>query len=59
LNGLNLPRSTVEELLRVDSIGWLNEAEISQNLFKSFGARFPEKLWQEYSKLMDRLNSGG
>ena len=57
LNGLNISRSTVEELLHVDNAEWIKEVQASEPLFRSFGARFPERLWQEYSRMLKRLSS--
>ena len=57
LSALNIPQSTVEDMLRVDKAAWIQEVEASQKLFESFGARFPQKLWQEYSNLLDRLRA--
>jgi phosphoenolpyruvate carboxykinase (GTP) len=55
LKGVNLPEDTIEELLRVDKAAWMDELESSWLFFETLGERVPEKLWQELSKLMDRL----
>jgi len=55
LIGLNLPRSTIEELLQVDKTAWMDEIESSWLFFKTLGERFPNILFQELSKLRERL----
>ena len=55
VEGLNLPKGTMEELLRVDIDGWLEELASAESFFKSFGKRFPERLWREYRDLVFRL----
>jgi phosphoenolpyruvate carboxykinase (GTP) len=57
LDGQNVPRSMIEELLQVDKAGWMEELESSWMFFKSLGEPFPEILWQELSKLMARLRN--
>jgi phosphoenolpyruvate carboxykinase (GTP) len=57
LTGMNLPGNTVEELLRVDERAWMDEIESSWLFFKTLGEQFPDILWQELSKLRDRLRN--
>lgn len=58
LKGLNLKEEIVNELLRVDGNGWLEELEQIKPYFESFGDRFPKRLWQEYDSLVSRLQNG-
>lgn len=53
--GMNIPETTIDELLRVDKVAWMDELESSRLFFESLGEGFPTVLWQELSKLMDRL----
>jgi phosphoenolpyruvate carboxykinase (GTP) len=53
--GLDLPNGTMEELLHVDAKGWLSELSSVESFFKTFGDRFPQRLWQEYRDLVARL----
>jgi phosphoenolpyruvate carboxykinase (GTP) len=55
IEGMNVSETTINELLRVDHAAWMDELEFSWLFFESLGERFPEVLWQELSKLMDRL----
>lgn len=55
MEGINIPETTIDELLRVDKVAWMDELESSRLFFESLGEGFPTVLWQELSKLMDRL----
>jgi len=55
LRGLDIPLSTLQELLRVDPADWVKELEASQTLLESFGERLPSVLWKEYSDLLEEL----
>ena len=55
LDGLDISRSTVEELLRVDASDWLREAEETKSFFAQFGDRLPTELTQEHAQLVQRL----
>jgi phosphoenolpyruvate carboxykinase (GTP) len=57
LDGLNLPKETMEELFRIDGHGWLEELKSSEEFFKTLGDRFPERLWQEHRSLLGRLRA--
>lgn len=57
VDGLDLPDEAMEELLRVDRDGWLHELKSNETYFKSFGERFPQRLWLEYRKLITRLEA--
>lgn len=57
LEGLNVADSTLGELLRVDRVAWMDELESSQLFFESLGEKFPPVLFQELSKLTDRLRT--
>jgi phosphoenolpyruvate carboxykinase (GTP) len=57
LHGLQLSENAIEELLHVDREGWLDELESCEEFFKTFGDRFPQRLWQEYWELITRLRS--
>jgi len=55
LAAMNLPGSIIEELLQVDKTAWMDEIESSWLFFKTLGDQFPDTLWQELSKLRERL----
>jgi phosphoenolpyruvate carboxykinase (GTP) len=55
LDGLNISRSTMEELLRVDADDWRREAEEIQSFFGRFGDRLPGELAREHARLVQRL----
>jgi len=55
LTETNVSQSTIEELLRVDEAGWMNELESASLFFESLGSKFPEILRQEVTKLESRL----
>jgi phosphoenolpyruvate carboxykinase (GTP) len=57
IKGMDIPDSTINELLRVDSQAWMDELESSSLFFQSLGKRFPSALQQELSRLMGRLRA--
>ncbi|MBI2936787.1 MAG: phosphoenolpyruvate carboxykinase (GTP) [Thaumarchaeota archaeon] len=57
LKGLKISPEALEDLLRVDSKGWLKELEDIRVFLNSLGERVPEEMWREFSKLESRLNS--
>jgi phosphoenolpyruvate carboxykinase (GTP) len=54
LDGLSLSKDTVDELLRVDSSDWANEAEATGTFFARFGDRLPPELREEHESLLRR-----
>ncbi|MGC8744396.1 MAG: phosphoenolpyruvate carboxykinase (GTP) [Verrucomicrobiia bacterium] len=56
LNGLDLPPSTIEELLKVDIDGWKQEVQSIEEYFKTFGDKLPPALKEQAEKLKNRLN---
>jgi phosphoenolpyruvate carboxykinase (GTP) len=57
LDGLDISREAVDELLRVDSGDWLREAEETRTFLARFGDRLPRELMQEHDRLVQRLGS--
>jgi phosphoenolpyruvate carboxykinase (GTP) len=55
--GLGLPASTFEELLRIDRADWQNEIASQRNFFEQFGSRMPPEIQEEHKALGRRLNS--
>jgi len=53
--GLDIDESTIEELLAVDATSWRTEAGEIGAYLESYGARLPEGLRNEVSKLKQRL----
>jgi phosphoenolpyruvate carboxykinase (GTP) len=55
LDGLDVSRDTMNELLRVEPADWAKEhAEVGE-FFKKFGNRLPEKITEEHNKLGERI----
>jgi phosphoenolpyruvate carboxykinase (GTP) len=55
LEGLNISRSTMEELLSVDPDDWRREAEETKSFFAQFGDRLPAELTKEHAALTKRV----
>jgi len=55
LEGLDLSRSALAELLDVDVAGWLPEIEAIGEYLASFGARTPPRLEAERRRILDAL----
>jgi phosphoenolpyruvate carboxykinase (GTP) len=54
--GLDLPASTLEELLRIDRADWENEIASQHKFFEQFGARLPPEIQDEHQALARRLS---
>jgi phosphoenolpyruvate carboxykinase (GTP) len=54
LDGLNLSRESLEELLRVDPTDWAEETETSGDFLTRFGDRLPAELREEHESLVRR-----
>ncbi|MGA8269623.1 MAG: phosphoenolpyruvate carboxykinase (GTP) [Candidatus Acidiferrales bacterium] len=52
LDGLNISRETLDELLHVDPIDWNSETESSGAFLAKFGDRLPPELREEHETLM-------
>jgi phosphoenolpyruvate carboxykinase (GTP) len=55
LMGLTVQPAAMEELLRVDIDGWLDEVPLIREHFENFGDRLPDELNQELNLLEERL----
>jgi phosphoenolpyruvate carboxykinase (GTP) len=55
LDGLEVTRATIEELLRVDPADWTKEHADTGKFFQEFGARLPEGIREEHKRLGERL----
>jgi phosphoenolpyruvate carboxykinase (GTP) len=53
--GLNLPESTLEELLRVNRADWEDEIASQRKFFAQFGERLPQEIRHEHEQLAQRL----
>jgi phosphoenolpyruvate carboxykinase (GTP) len=58
LEGLDLPRPTLEAALRVDRDEWTAELKDMDVFFRKFGDRLPAELWDEHKRLGFRLQEG-
>jgi phosphoenolpyruvate carboxykinase (GTP) len=54
--GLDLPASTMEELLRIDRSDWENEVASQRKFFESFGSRLPQEIQAEHEALAQRFS---
>jgi phosphoenolpyruvate carboxykinase (GTP) len=57
LDGLNISKETVDELMRVDPEDWEQELVDTKEFFQKFGDRLPGELRVEHEKLTRRLGS--
>jgi phosphoenolpyruvate carboxykinase (GTP) len=57
--GLDLPTSTLEELLRIDRADWQQEVASQRKFFEQFGSRLPPEIQQEHEALAQRLTQVG
>jgi len=55
LDGLNISRTTMEELLRVDPADWTSELDDTRKFFEKFGKRLPPELLAEHAGLAQRF----
>lgn len=56
LSGLNLSAESLNELLRVNKIEWLHEANELADYYHVFGNRLPKEMETELTELKKRLN---
>jgi phosphoenolpyruvate carboxykinase (GTP) len=57
LDGLDVSRDTMNDLLHVDSADWTKEHADTGTFFQKFGSRLPEKIRDEHERLGKRLQS--
>ena len=57
LTGLDVSRTTLEDLLAVDRGGWLEAAAAQQQFLEQFGERLPREMRDEQAALVKRLRS--
>jgi len=55
LQGLNVTRENVKELLRVDTAAWKQEIPKMEKFFAQFGDRLPKRLQNQFEQLSKRL----
>lgn len=55
MTGIDLPRSSMEKLLRIDKNDWLKELESQKEFFNIFGKDLPKELLDEWQALKNRL----
>jgi len=55
LDGLDISRGTMKELLRVDPADWIAEHSDTGNFFQKFGDRLPGEIREEHYNLGQRL----
>jgi phosphoenolpyruvate carboxykinase (GTP) len=55
LDGINVSRETMNELLRVEPADWAAEHADVGDFFKKFGDRLPEEISEEHDRLGERL----
>ncbi|RDS83447.1 phosphoenolpyruvate carboxykinase (GTP) [Dyella psychrodurans] len=57
LDGLNLPRETLAELLHIDTAGWQAELHAIGEYLDSFNPRLPARLLQEQQRVAQALDT--
>jgi phosphoenolpyruvate carboxykinase (GTP) len=57
LSGIRLSDEAIETLLGVDLGVWAEEADLIPAHYERFGARLPQKLWDQYAALIERLGA--
>ena len=57
LTGLDVSRTTLEDLLAVDRGGWLEAAAAQQQFLEQFGEHLPHEIHDEQAALVKRLRS--
>ncbi len=57
LSGLAIAPEALETLLGVELDVWEEEAALIPAHYERFGGRLPQRLWDEYAALLDRLGS--
>ena len=57
LDGINVSRETMNELLRVETADWAKEHADVGEFFKNFGDRLPEEIREEHNRLGERLQA--
>jgi phosphoenolpyruvate carboxykinase (GTP) len=57
LIGLNIAAQDLETLLSVDLDVWAEEAALIPPHYEKFGARLPQRLWDEHAALVRRLDA--
>ena len=55
LDGLDISREAMEELLRVNPVDWVAETEETGVFFEKFGDRLPGELREQHAQLAGRL----
>jgi len=55
LDGLNISRGAIDELLKVDPNDWAEELDATGKFFDKFGKRLPEEIRTEHDALAERL----
>ena len=55
LDGINVPRETMNELLRVETADWTKEHADTGDFLKKFGDRLPKEIREEHNRLGERL----
>jgi len=55
LDGLDIDKQTVEDLLKIDKDLWIEEAKASAEFLSQFGDKLPREMLEENKKLLERL----
>ncbi|MEG0664488.1 MAG: phosphoenolpyruvate carboxykinase (GTP), partial [Clostridia bacterium] len=56
IDGLNISKAVLEDLLSVDKTLWTKEADEIEDFYKTFGDKLPSELKEELAKLRANLN---
>ncbi len=55
IEGLDIDRKTLEEILSVDNTKWMQEAQGIEEFYKKFGNKLPQELADQLQALKQRL----
>jgi phosphoenolpyruvate carboxykinase (GTP) len=57
LDGLNIPRSSLQKLFEVSPGEWSSELDDCRTFLSQFGPHMPYEIWRDYNKMAARLQS--
>ena len=57
LEGLNIPRDSIQKLFEVNPGEWQGELADIKTFLGQFGPHLPYEIWQDYNKMAERLQS--
>jgi phosphoenolpyruvate carboxykinase (GTP) len=55
LDGIDVPQADLDELFAINTESWLQEADLTEEFYRTFEGRIPAPLWAELAALRYRL----